>query len=152
MPASLPATPQTSRAIIFLRRLISSVILWGVVLGALFSKNKLLSDYVFLGIMMVIAGLGLNEFYGLVVKRGLVCFRALGIFGGLLLMASTFIYVSGLRGTQPAPAKANDFETSIIVIFVLGLCVRQFASKTNTAGLMAISTTLFGLMYVPWLL
>jgi phosphatidate cytidylyltransferase len=30
--------------------------------------------------------------------------------------------------------------------------VRQFVSKKNTAGIIAISTTLFGLMYVPWLL
>jgi phosphatidate cytidylyltransferase len=35
---------------------------------------------------------------------------------------------------------------------VLGLCLRQFISKTNTTGLLSISTTLFGLMYVPWLL
>lgn len=51
-----------------------------------------------------------------------------------------------------APSKANDFETSFVIIFVLGLCVRQFVSKKNTAGIVAISTTLFGLMYVPWLL
>ena len=30
--------------------------------------------------------------------------------------------------------------------------MRQFVSKSNTAGILAISTTLFGLMYVPWLL
>jgi hypothetical protein len=30
--------------------------------------------------------------------------------------------------------------------------LRQFFSRTNTAGILAISTTLFGLMYVPWLL
>jgi phosphatidate cytidylyltransferase len=35
---------------------------------------------------------------------------------------------------------------------VLGLCLRQFFSRSNTAGIVAISTTLFGLMYVPWLL
>jgi phosphatidate cytidylyltransferase len=32
------------------------------------------------------------------------------------------------------------------------LCLRQFVSRSNTAGILAISTTLFGLMYVPWLL
>jgi phosphatidate cytidylyltransferase len=32
------------------------------------------------------------------------------------------------------------------------LCLRQFFSKSNTAGIIAISTTLFGLMYVAWLL
>ena len=46
----------------------------------------------------------------------------------------------------------NDFETGFIILFVLGLCVRQFVSRSNTAGILAISTTLFGLMYVPWLL
>ena len=35
---------------------------------------------------------------------------------------------------------------------MLGLCLRQFFSRSNTAGILAISTTLFGLMYVPWLL
>jgi phosphatidate cytidylyltransferase len=50
------------------------------------------------------------------------------------------------------PAKANDFETGFLVLFVLGLCVRQFLSRRNAEGLVAISTTLFGLMYVPWLL
>jgi len=49
-------------------------------------------------------------------------------------------------------AKANDFEVALIIVFVLGLCIRRFVSKTVTDGLTAISTTLFGLMYVPWLL
>jgi phosphatidate cytidylyltransferase len=55
-------------------------------------------------------------------------------------------------GTRGGPSRVNDFETSFLILFVLGLCVRQFVSRTNTAGLLAISTTLFGLMYVPWLL
>src|ERR1051326_8591848 len=49
-------------------------------------------------------------------------------------------------------SKANDFETTFLILFVLGLCFRQFLSRSNPAGLLAISTTLFGLMYVPWLL
>src|SRR5690606_3182684 len=55
-------------------------------------------------------------------------------------------------GIADVPARVNDFETSFLIIFVLGLCVRQFLSKSNTAGILAISTTLLGLMYVPWLL
>lgn len=135
-----------------MRRLFSSVVLWTVVILALFSGNKLVSDWFFLLIMTVLAVTGLMEFYNMVEKRGLVCFKGWGIFGGVLLMASTFFYVSGYLGPKEAPSKAGDFETSILVIFVLGLCVKQFTSKTNTAGILAISTTLFGLMYVPWLL
>ena len=151
MSAASTAAPP-SKAKVFLRRLLSSIALWTVVIGSLFSGNKLVSDGVFLLIMLGLAGVGLSEFYGLVEKRGLVCFKAWGIFGGLLLIASTFFYLSGVLGTQEAPAKANDFETCLLIIFVLGLCIRQFVSRSNTAGILAIATTLFGLMYVPWLL
>src|SRR2546429_1345834 len=146
------AAKPPSKAKVFLRRLLTSIVLWTVVISALFSGNKLISDGVFLVIMMALAGFGLLEFYGLVEKRGLICFKEWGVFGGLLLIASSFLYLSGVLGIHEAPAKANDFETSLLIIFVLGLCIRQFVSRSNTAGILAVSTTLFGLMYVPWLL
>jgi phosphatidate cytidylyltransferase len=46
----------------------------------------------------------------------------------------------------------NDFETGFIILFVLGLCVRQLVLKSSASGITAIATTLLGLMYVPWLL
>jgi len=149
---SIPTPAPPTKFQTFLRRLLSTIVLWTVVLSAIFSGHQMLSELVFLFIMMTLAGFGLAEFYGLVEKRGLICFKEWGVFGGLLLMASTFFYLSGLLGVHEAPAKANDFETSLLIVFVLGLCVRQFVSTSNTAGLLAISTTLFGLMYVPWLL
>ncbi len=150
-----PDLPQLTKGQVFLRRLLSSVILWSVVLGAMFSGHKVVSDTVFLVIMSVLAALGMIEFYGLVEKRGLVCFKREGILAGLLLMFATFICFSGAVDwvkSPDAPAKANDFEVSFLILFVLGLCIRQFVSRANTAGILAISTTLFGLMYVPWLL
>ncbi|MBC8003105.1 MAG: CDP-archaeol synthase [Opitutaceae bacterium] len=145
-----PAAP--SKGKVFLRRLTSSVILWTIVLSALFSGHKLLSDYVFLLIMMVLAGFGLAEFYAMVEKRGLACFKVIGIVGGLALMMGTFLHVTGKLGIHGTPARVNDFETSFLILFVLGLCLRQFFSKANASGILAVSTTLFGLMYVPWLL
>jgi len=85
-------------------------------------------------------------------KRDLVCFRNWGIFGGIMLMVGTFLHFSGKLGIWETPSRVNDFETSFLIVFVLGLCVRQFLSRSNTAGIEAISVTLFGLMYVPWLL
>ena len=67
-------------------------------------------------------------------------------------MVGTFLNLTGRLGTSGSPSRVNDFETSFLILFVLGLCLRQFFSKSNTAGILAISTTLFGLMYVPWLL
>jgi phosphatidate cytidylyltransferase len=144
--------PELSKSVVFLRRLLSSLALWTVVITALFSPNRVFSGFCFLTIMLALAGSGLLEFYRLVERLGLASFRRLGVCGGLLLMGCTFVYLSGALGVQSLPAKANDFETGFLILFVLGLCVRQFLSRRNTAGLLAISTTLFGLMYVPWLL
>ena len=148
----VPPSTAPSKLRVFLRRLVSFVVLWTIVLTALFSSNRLVSDYVFLVIMVFLAVTGLAEFYGLVARRGLVCFERWGILGGLLLMVGTFLNLTGQLGTSGSPARVNDFETSFLILFVLGLSLRQFLSRSNTAGILAISTTLFGLMYVPWLL
>ena len=144
--------PGRSKLATFFRRLFSFVVLWSVVLAAMFSGNKLISNYVFVLIMMILAGTGLLEFYNIAAKRQLHCFRNLGILGGVLLMAGTFLHFSGRLGIWQGPSRVNDFETSFLIVFVLGLCVRQFLSRSNTSGIEAISVTLFGLMYVPWLL
>ena len=149
-PAPAPAPPPRGK--IFLRRLLSSVILWTIVLLAIFSNNRIVSNYFFLAVMILLAGAGLVEFYDLARKIGLRCYKGWGIFGGLLLMTATFLYLSGVIATQVKPAEANDFETTFLILFVLGLCVRQFVSKHNPEAITAIATTLFGLMYVPWLL
>ncbi len=151
--ASTSLTPAPSSKLkIFLRRLLSFVVLWTIVLVALFSSNKFVSDYVFLGIMVLLAVFGLAEFYDLAARRDLVCFKGWGILGGLLLMVGTFFHLTGELGVHNSPARVNDFETSFLILFVLGLCLRQLFSRSNTAGILAIATTLFGLMYVPWLL
>ena len=153
-PTSSTAPPP-SKAKVFARRLASTVTLWTIVLLALFSSNRIVSDYVFMLLILFLAVTGLIEFYGLVEKRNLVCFKRWGILGGILLMLGTFLNLTGKIGTPSnigGPARVNDFEISFIILFVLGLCILQFFSKSNTAGILAISTTLFGLMYVPWLL
>jgi phosphatidate cytidylyltransferase len=150
-PAS--ATPSLSKTQVFLRRLVSTVVLWTTILAAMFSGNRFIADGVFVLLVAFLALAGLVEFYGLAQKRGLACFKISGVIGGGLLMVGTFLHVTGHLGTaNGSPARVNDFETSFLILFVLGLCVRQFVSRSNTLGIQAISTTLFGLMYVPWLL
>jgi phosphatidate cytidylyltransferase len=152
MSDAAAATTPPSKAQVFFRRLTSTVILWTVIVAALFSRSHLISDGVFLLLMVLLAFAGLAEFYGMVEKRGLACFKWCGLIGGVLLMAGTFLNVTGHIGTQGSPARVNDFETGFLILFVLGLCVRQFVSKTNASGITAIAVTLLGLMYVPWLL
>jgi phosphatidate cytidylyltransferase len=151
-PPAAPVPSPLSKAKIFARRLVSFVILWTIVLWALFFASQRVSDYVFLVIMLVLAATGLAEFYGFVLKRGLACFKWWGMVGGLVLMLGTFLHLRGYLGIHGPPSRVNDFETMILILFVLGLCLCQFFSQSNTAGILAISTTLFGLLYVPWLL
>lgn len=146
------ATPPLSKGQIFLRRLLSTTLLWTLVIAALFSGNKILSNYVFLLVMCVLAWLGLLEFYGMAEKTGLICFKGWGIFCGMALMVSTYLHIQGLLGIHGSPARVNDFETIILILFVLGLCFRQFLRHDMTKAIGAIAATLFGLMYVPWLL
>jgi phosphatidate cytidylyltransferase len=146
-----PVSP-SSKMQTFLRRLASTALLWTIILAALFSGHRLVSEGVFLVIVALLALSGLVEFYGIAEKRGMVSFKVCGVIGGLLLMVGTFLNVTGRLGTSGSPARVYDFETGFLILFVLGLCVRQFVSRSNAAGITAIATTLFGLMYVPWLL
>ena len=99
-----PAPPSPpSKLKVFLRRFVSFVVLWSIVLVALFSSHPWVSDYVFILIMVFLGMTGLAEFYGLVAKRGLVCFERWGIFGGVLLMVGTFLNLTGHIGTSGSP-------------------------------------------------
>jgi phosphatidate cytidylyltransferase len=147
-----PAVPSASRGRIFVRRLISSVLLWTLVVAALSSQNRWLADGVFLAAMLVLAVAGLAEFYGLAEKSGLRCFTGWGIAGGVLLMVGTFLHVQGWLGPAGSAAQVNDFEVGFLILFVLGLCVRQFAARDGSRAIPNVAVTLLGLMYVPWLL
>jgi phosphatidate cytidylyltransferase len=146
------SAPPLSKGRIFARRLVSFVILWSIILGTMFSGHERLANYVFLGIIILLAATGIMEFYGMVEKRGMQCFKYCGLIGGVLLIIGTYLKLTGQLGIYDSPARVNDFETSFLILFVLGLCVRQFVARNNSTGILSISTTLFGLMYVPWLL
>ena len=150
--SSAPAPAPPSKARTFFRRLGSSLALWACVLLALFSGHALLSDALFLLVMLVLAGMGLREFYHLVEKAGHPCFRRWGVAGGLLLMLTSFLVLQGGLFPNVSPVRAGDVETAVLILFVLGLCLRQFFSQRGKSALLGISATLLGLMYVPWLL
>ncbi|MBG89942.1 MAG: hypothetical protein CMO80_24010 [Verrucomicrobiales bacterium] len=147
---STPARP--SKAKVFLHRLTSTLFLWAVVLVSLFSGNKTLSSTVFLLVMLILGITGMLEFYNLLRARDLKGFRELGIAAGVCLIVGTWLHSGGWLGIHDSPARVNDFETMFMIAFVLGICVRQFVEKEQKDGFVTIAVTLFGLMYVAWLL
>jgi len=44
-----------------------------------------------------------------------------------------------------------DFDILILLVFALGVFIRQFPQKLNPAGIETMAVTLFGLIYVAWL-
>jgi phosphatidate cytidylyltransferase len=151
MAEPTPASPP-SKGIIFFRRLGSTVALWSFVLLALFAGRNPLGDTLFFIVMVTLAVLGLKEFYALVGKAGLDCFPKWGLFGGVVLMVASFVHLQGGLRLRISTASPSDFETAILILFVLGLFLVQFFCKKGGSGLVRISATLLGLMYVPWLL
>lgn len=150
--AEAAGLPAPSKGRVFLHRLSSAVVLWGLVLLAVFVGQSLLAHLVFLGILTLLVWVGLGEFYALAHRVGLACFDRLGRVGGALLIVATFCQLHGWLGLHDSPARVNDFETSLLILFVLGLCLRQLAAGEPSRGLEAVATTLFGLLYVAWLL
>lgn len=150
--ASGPVAAPVSKGKVFVRRLTSTLILWTVVLGALFSGNRTLSDSFFIVILNLLVCLGLLEFYGMAKKIGLFCFQSWGIGCGMILITGTYLHLHGRLGISGTPARVNDFETTLLILCVLGMCVRQFLRHEMGNAIAAVSVTLFGVMYVPWLL
>lgn len=145
-----------SKGRIFARRLTSTVVLWTVLLTAIFAGNEGIRQGVFLALMLLLTWTGLSEFYAMAEKRGLACFKRWGLFSGLLLLAGTFLHVTQYQpqsATAGYPSKVGDFESGLMVVFVLGLCLREFLSKSKQGvAFTAMGITLLGWVYVPWLL
>jgi len=151
-PKAASASPAPAgKGVVFLRRLGSSAALWGVVLVAIFSPNETLRLAAFFLIATFFSTAGLVEFYDMARHRGLPCYKGWGVVGGLLLTIGTFLYLAGLTTPSATAIQANDFETPFLILFVLGLCARQFLNHDNSQAMAGMAVTLFGLMYVPWL-
>lgn len=146
------AAKKPSKSKVFFSRLASTLFLWTIVIGGLFSGNQAISSGVFIVVMLILVATGLLEFYNMARAKGLPCYRGLGVWSGCLLFFGTWLHSSGWLGIHGTPARVNDFESMFLIAFVLGLCIRQFVEKENTRGIVTMAVTLFGIMYVAWLL
>lgn len=119
--------------------------LWKRVISALIGIPVLIftvyhGGLLFLGLVAVLAFLGLNEFYGLVQKKGIVLSKVLFITNGLI-----FIFL-------PLTNIPNSFLFDFFLFYVLisTLVTELFKSETKNA-LLNTSLTFLGVIYVGWL-
>jgi phosphatidate cytidylyltransferase len=127
----------------FLWRLISSVVLWGIMLAVVFWLPPT-GLYLFMNVVIARA---IWEFYRICEAKGLKTFKVWGVIGAVALISgSWFIY-----GQRHFTERSYDFDVFILLVFALGVFVRQFPQKLNANSIETMSVTLFGLIYVAWL-
>jgi phosphatidate cytidylyltransferase len=83
------------------------------------------------------------EFYRLLDAAGIPSFRIVGVLAGLLLfMAAIADHVS---------PQLLSFEILALFTIVFVVCIRMFPQKNNPMPLQTIGCTIFGVLYVPFL-
>lgn len=136
------AKPATAK-LTFILRFVSTIALWSVALGIIFSGWEL----AFFALIGSLGLLSLWEFYGMLDYRALPNFKITGMICGFLMLCGSFYYFSKF-----GPARSYDFEMAVLLLFLLTVFTRQmFDSLRDDAPLRTMAYTLFGLLYVLWL-
>jgi len=117
-----------------LKRIISAVVLIGIICAVIFSK-------VLCGLTVVLFIIaGLYEYFTMLEKKGIRIYKYFGIGMGVIIPLSIMF--------QFEPTK--NWELLFIVLALLFLILMQFKRRNNAGVIVDISTTLFGILYVSW--
>jgi phosphatidate cytidylyltransferase len=145
MPATLEQTePNTvTPRSVFILRFITTIALWSVALVIAFSGYEL----AFYALICVFGLIALWEFYGMLDHRSLPNFKVTGMICGTVMLVGSFYYFAKI-----GPAQSYDFETAVLLFFLLTVFARQmFARLRHDEPLQTMAYTLFGMLYVLWL-
>lgn len=126
------------------QRLLSTVILWTVILGSLW----LFGAHAAVALVTVLAALTLHEFYGMAAKLGGRPFRKMGQFFGLLITGLP--YLLGYYLDQPEVI--TTLPTGFLVLALVACCIRALGERDVTGRIEAITSTMMGLLFVPFML
>ena len=128
---------------VFIVRFITTVALWSIALLIAFSGFEIL----FWLLISVFGLIALWEFYGMLDHRSLPNFKVTGMICGTVMLVGSFYYFAKI-----GPAQSYDFETAVLLFFLLTVFARQmFARLRHDEPLQTMAYTLFGLLYVLWL-
>jgi phosphatidate cytidylyltransferase len=137
-----PSTVNSSK-LVFLSRLSSTVALWTVALGIIFSGYEI--GFFFL--IAVIGLVGLWEFYTMLDNKKFPNFKITGMICGAIFICGSFYYYS-----QSSRVESYEFEAAVLLMFMMVVFARQmFQTTRDISPLETMAYTLFGLLYVLWL-
>ena len=133
-----------------LKRILSTLILWGVLLGSLW----LFGSHAAVTILTLLSALTLYEFYTLTGKMGARPFRWMGILFSMLITAGPYLILA-LGGED---LHGYGFFGGILITFMLLMialvlsCIRVLGERDNESRIETITATVMGLVYVPFTL
>ena len=154
MSSAVQAHKTESKGVVFARRLASTVVLLGIVFYGL-PAGGTLSVFLVGGIVMLLNIVGLLEFYGMVEENSLPRFKWLGLAGGVALVGTLFVYLSGLAKAQlgePTMGGAAELELGVLAVLLLVLLVRRVFAHPAAPSFSMVGHTMLGVLYVSWLL
>lgn len=128
----------------FVRRFLSTAILWTLALWTIFTGSEP-------GFILLIGGLGLVglwEYYTMLDAKKLPNFKMFGMACGAAMLGGVFYW---LKWRGKSPQELYDFEISLLLFFIFMVFARQmFLKVQELVPLETMAFTLFGLLYVPW--
>ncbi len=127
-----------------LKRILSTVTLWTVLLGSLW----LFGAHAAVTILTLLAALTLYEFYGMTAKMGARAFRWMGISFGVLITAGP--YVLAYFSNEPDVIAA--IPVALLILTLLVSCIRVLGERDTTNRIETIAATVTGVLYVPFML
>jgi phosphatidate cytidylyltransferase len=124
-------------------RLLSSIVLWSVVLLIIFKGSPIL----FCLTITLVSSVALWEFYALLEKAGHPSFKFLGVFAGCVLISLGWFFARHAQWIE-----LKHVEELIVILLVLGVFFRQLPQRGNPKPIETMSNTVFGILYIPLLL
>ena len=131
-----------SKRLTFFLRLSSTVGLWALVLATVIAGY----DFGFFCLLAFMALVALWEYYRMLEADGIGVFTLTGLICAVALLGGGFLLMK-----DQGPENAYDFELVVLVLFLIVAFARQMFRGTTGDPLRAMSYTVFGLLYIPWL-
>jgi phosphatidate cytidylyltransferase len=92
-------------------------------------------------LMIILSAIvALYEFFSMIEKKDIEIFKYFGLGVGLIIMLSVSLRFELTRG----------WELLLITLALLSLILTQFRRRQNSGVIIGLSTTIFGIFYIPW--
>ncbi|RKX36093.1 MAG: phosphatidate cytidylyltransferase [Verrucomicrobia bacterium] len=125
------------------KRIISTIGLWSVTIGVLYAFG--IAGAVW--IVAIVAVASQHELYTMFEKMGERPFRALGLILGLVMILASY-YTNAIF----SHGEMQGLDAGIIAVCIVIACIRIMRERDSSNRLETIVYTVFGLVYIPFML